>query len=612
MGGMQVLEWGVMFPERVRSLVAMSTALAASAQQIAWWSTGRRAIRLDPRWRGGDYYDAAPGDGPSEGLAIARMISQITFRSDDVFTDRFGREVVEPLDGFALWQRFEVERYLEYHGDKLARRFDANSYLLLTKAMDLHDLGRGRGGIEAATERITAPTLSIGVSSDILYPPYQQRDIADLLGNASTSRSTARTATTASSSSPSRWARRWRSSSRPSRRTKHDRPRRPRRPHRHRRDHVWPRRQPPLDGHAAVGVEQLRDGERRRQPPRRHHAQGARVLQPLRQPDRERVRGRRRRSKARRRRRRSRRAWARSPRPCWRCARPGDHIVAQRQTFSTTQLLFGPVCARFGIETTIVDGTDAEAIAAAVQPNRTRMIFVETPTNPLMQLVDLEAVGAIVGPIKVVDSTFAGPMITRPHELGFDLVVHSATKSLAGHNDATLGVVAGERDLISWIWSYHTIHGATASPFDALNGLRGIRTLGVRVRQQSASAQRIAEVLEDHPKVTAVHYPGLDSHPQRDLAKRQMALGGGVLSFEVAGGWKAGRTVAEALRLAHLAPSLGGPETLVTHVASTTAANLTPEERAAMGIGDGLIRLSVGLEDVDDLIADVQQALDRV
>jgi homoserine O-acetyltransferase len=181
MGGMQVLEWGVMFPERVRSLIPISTAAAASAQQIAWWSTGRRIIRLDPRWRGGDYYDAEPGDGPTEGLAMARMVSQITFRSDDVFTDRFGREVVEPLDGFDLWQRFQVERYLEYHGDKLARRFDANAYLRLTKAMDLHDLARGRGGLEAALARVTAPTLVVGIDSDTLYPPYQQRQIDAIL-----------------------------------------------------------------------------------------------------------------------------------------------------------------------------------------------------------------------------------------------------------------------------------------------------------------------------------------------------------------------------------------------------------------------------------------------
>ena len=184
MGGMQVLEWGVMFPERVRSLVPICTTLAATAQQIAWWSTGRRIIRLDPRWREGEYYDAAPGDGPSEGLALARMISQITFRTDDVFTDRFGRDVVEQVEQYEMWQRFQVERYLEYQGDKLARRFDSNSYLLLTKAMDLHDLARGRGGMDAAVRRITAPALVMGVSSDILYPPYQQEMIAGaLLGN---------------------------------------------------------------------------------------------------------------------------------------------------------------------------------------------------------------------------------------------------------------------------------------------------------------------------------------------------------------------------------------------------------------------------------------------
>lgn len=178
MGGMQALEWAVMYPERVQRLVAIASTTAASAQQIAWWSTGRRAIALDPKWRDGHYYDAAPGDGPHAGLALARQISQVTFRSDDVFTDKFGREPVEPLSGrFEMWQRFEVERYLDYHGIKLARRFDANSYLLLTKAMDLHDLGRGRGGIDAALRRIAAPVLSMGITSDILYPEYQSVDL---------------------------------------------------------------------------------------------------------------------------------------------------------------------------------------------------------------------------------------------------------------------------------------------------------------------------------------------------------------------------------------------------------------------------------------------------
>ncbi len=185
MGGMVALEWGVMFPEQVDALVIVAGCAAATAQQIGWWSTGRRIIRLDPAWRGGDYYDAEPGAGPHEGLAAARMVSQITFRSDDVFSDRFGREVVEPFDGgFSLWQRFEVERYLEYHGDKLVRRFDANTYLLLTKLMDLHDLGRGRGGLSAAMARLRCRVLAVGISSDTLYPPYQSREIVAAAGAA--------------------------------------------------------------------------------------------------------------------------------------------------------------------------------------------------------------------------------------------------------------------------------------------------------------------------------------------------------------------------------------------------------------------------------------------
>jgi cystathionine beta-lyase/cystathionine gamma-synthase len=287
----------------------------------------------------------------------------------------------------------------------------------------------------------------------------------------------------------------------------------------------------------------------------------------------------------------------------------GDHVVAQHQVFGATALLFQMVCPRFGIEVTLVDAADSQGFVDAVQPNRTRVVFVETPANPLLQLVDLDVIGSIAGPITVCDSTFAGPLITRPLDHGVDLVLHSATKSLAGHNDATLGVIAGERDLVWAVWGYHTIHGAVASPFDAMNGLRGLRTLSVRLRQQSESAQRLAELLEAHPAVERVHYPGLDSHPQRDLAKRQMAMPGGLLSFDVAGGLEGGRAFVEACRLARMAPSLGGPETLVTHPASTTAANLPEDEREAMGIGAGLIRLSVGLEHPDDLAADLEQAL---
>ncbi len=184
MGGMQVLEWAVMYPHRVRALLPISTCMQATAQQIAWGVIGRRAIALDPRWRGGDYYDAPDGDGPADGLAVARMVAQVTFRSDNVFTDRFGRDLADRArlgDTFGLWQQFEVERYLEHHGTKLVRRFDANSYLVIGKAMDLHDVARGRGDLESAMARVHAPALVIGISSDLLYPNYQQRQIAAVL-----------------------------------------------------------------------------------------------------------------------------------------------------------------------------------------------------------------------------------------------------------------------------------------------------------------------------------------------------------------------------------------------------------------------------------------------
>lgn len=168
-----------MYPERVGSLAVIASCDAASAQQIGWWSVGRRVIRLDPGWRDGDYYDQPAGLGPHEGLSVARMVSQITFRSDELFEGRFGRELVESLDTFQMWQRFQVERYLEYHGDKLVRRFDANAYLILTKAMDLHDVARGRGGLDAALGRLRSPMLTVGVSSDILYPPHQSARLAD-------------------------------------------------------------------------------------------------------------------------------------------------------------------------------------------------------------------------------------------------------------------------------------------------------------------------------------------------------------------------------------------------------------------------------------------------
>lgn len=185
MGGMQVLEWGVMFPHRVRSMAVIASAAAASALQIAWSQVGRLAIAQDPKWNEGDYYEAADGDGPTEGLMLARRIAQIHYRTDASFHDRFDREVVQPLDSFKMWNRFQVESYLDHHGRKLARRFDANSYLVLNKAMDLHDIARGRGGLVAAASRIECPVLVVAIDSDTLYPPRQQHDLAAALEQAS-------------------------------------------------------------------------------------------------------------------------------------------------------------------------------------------------------------------------------------------------------------------------------------------------------------------------------------------------------------------------------------------------------------------------------------------
>jgi cystathionine beta-lyase/cystathionine gamma-synthase len=287
----------------------------------------------------------------------------------------------------------------------------------------------------------------------------------------------------------------------------------------------------------------------------------------------------------------------------------GDHIVAPRQIYAGTLAFLQAHCSRFGIETTIIDGTRPGAFAEAVQPGRTTLVLAETPSNPRLELCDLDEIGSISGPFTLVDSTFATPLGQQPLAHGVDLVLHSATKGIAGHNDATLGVLAGERELLEAIWSYGVLHGATASPFDALNALRGVRTLAVRTAHQSATALRLAEWLEQHPAVSAVHYPGLASHPQHDLAKRQMRQFGTVLAFDLAGGQDAVRRLFDTMRLARCATSLGGPETLVCHPVTTTHVSLTPEEQQAAGVTPGLVRVSVGLEDPDDLVADLQHAL---
>ena len=290
----------------------------------------------------------------------------------------------------------------------------------------------------------------------------------------------------------------------------------------------------------------------------------------------------------------------------------GDHIVAQRQLYAGTQLLLQTACPRFGIDVTFVDGTQPGAFADAVVPGRTVLVIAETPANPKLALVDLAELGAIAGPMTVVDSTFATPLGQRPAEFGVDLVVHSATKAIAGHNDATIGVVAGSEELLAWLWNYAVLHGAVASPFDAMNALRGLRTLAVRLRQQTQTAESLAAGLVEHQAVEAVHYPGLDSHPQHALALRQMDTAGGLVTFDLRGGYEAGRALLEGVSIVQLATSLGGPESILTHPASTTHVSLLPTEREASGITDGTVRFSAGLEHSGDVVDDIVGALDRI
>ena len=297
----------------------------------------------------------------------------------------------------------------------------------------------------------------------------------------------------------------------------------------------------------------------------------------------------------------------------WTLLAPGDEVIVDETLYGCTFAFMHHGLRKFGITVTHVDMTEPENLRAAIS-DRTRVVYFETPANPNMRLVDIQAVAAIAhghGAQVVVDNTYATPYLTRPIALGADLVVHSATKYLGGHGDLVAGLVAGRAESVAEIrlTGMKDMTGAVMAPFNAMLVLRGLKTLALRMERHCTSAQAVAAWLEGHPEVASVQYPGLESFAQHALACRQMARPGAMIAFELKGGLVAGQRMMNGLRMIARAVSLGDAETLIQHPASMTHSTYSPEERAAHGIGDGLIRLSVGLEDLGDIIDDLDGAL---
>jgi cystathionine beta-lyase/cystathionine gamma-synthase len=292
----------------------------------------------------------------------------------------------------------------------------------------------------------------------------------------------------------------------------------------------------------------------------------------------------------------------------------GDHIVAQRDIYGGANKFLSQWLPKMGIETTFVDTTAYEHHARAIRPN-TKLLYLESPTNPTLRIIDLKKVSALAkqhGLLSMIDATFGTPINQHPAEYGIDIVMHSGTKYLSGHTDLICGVVAGSRALMEKIWETRTTLGNCMDPHASWMLVRGLKTLAVRVTRQNENAQRLAEFLSDHAKVRSVHYPFLKSHPQYALAKELMSGGGGMVTFEVEGTGEDARRVSEAMQLFTLAPSLGGVESLVSIPVLTSHAMVPAEERAKMGVTEQMIRLSVGIENADDLIADLEHALEAV
>ena len=301
----------------------------------------------------------------------------------------------------------------------------------------------------------------------------------------------------------------------------------------------------------------------------------------------------------------------------WTILKAGDHIISDKTLYGCTFAFFNHGLSRFGIEVSFVDTADEEAVRKAMKPN-TRAVYLETPANPNLKIVDIKAIAEIAhsnpNTLVIVDNTFSTPYCQRPLELGADIVVHSVTKYLNGHGDVIAGIVISRKDLIDQIRlvGIKDMTGSVLGAMEAYLIIRGMKTLEVRMKKHCENAMKVAEFLAAHDKVAEVYFPGLKSHPGHDIAAKQMDAFGGIMSFELKGGFEAGKVLLNNLKLCSLAVSLGDTETLIQHPASMTHSPYTKEERMEAGITDGLVRLSVGLENIEDIIADLEYGLNKI
>ena len=301
----------------------------------------------------------------------------------------------------------------------------------------------------------------------------------------------------------------------------------------------------------------------------------------------------------------------------WTILKAGDHIISDKTLYGCTFAFFSHGLSKFGIEVSFVDTSDAEAVKKAMKPN-TKAVYLETPANPNLKIVDIKAIAEVAhtnpNTLVIVDNTFSTPYCQRPIELGADIVVHLATKYLNGHGDVIAGMVISKKDLIDQIRlvGIKDMTGSVLGPMEAYLIIRGMKTLEVRMKKHCENAMKVAEFLAAHDKVAEVYFPGLKSHPGHETAAKQMDAFGGIMSFELKGGFEAGKILLNNLKLCSLAVSLGDTETLIQHPASMTHSPYTKEERMEAGITDGLVRLSVGLENIEDIIADLEYGLSKI